>query len=382
VHRLIGAALAEIKHLYQDQGTRTVSLDVLKLHHGEDVQLEYPGDTDLLAYEPGAELREIPVPILTENPGRTDEEVGIEARERIPIGQQQLSLPRCRTQDESQSNNPQEPLAANPEEEENSEMSEVEPGHRSIIQWEDSWDTGVETPCTGGKTAATKTHQSEQSIPTTVEARTETGIEGGEMVNPTLSTKYADKPEGNTGWILDLPEIQREAKRRHQDPDWEPYLPQNKSYKEGRRYDGDKRKFDQDERPKSKMAKNEEQYWRGEKRRDPGSSEEEEGAMNPKRVRGKWTGDKEDEEEEDDESLINNIQTGGLTTDKGSVSQLHSRNKVVPKTRTGIWETMKSLLSGGQGGLRPGSSEAKIAENQKKRNLLKNHGTQDKATGY
>ena len=47
VHRLIGAALAEIKHLYQDQGTRTVSLDVLKLHHGEDVQLEYP---DLLIY--------------------------------------------------------------------------------------------------------------------------------------------------------------------------------------------------------------------------------------------------------------------------------------------------------------------------------------------
>ena len=107
--------------------------------------------------------------------------------------------------------------------------------------------------------------------------------------------------------------------------------------------------------------------------------------MNPKRVRGEWTGDKNDDK--GDESLINTIQTRDLTADKGSVSQLHSRKKVVPKTRMGIWETMKFWLAehrepGGQGGLRPGSSETKIAENQKRRNLLKNHGIQDKAPGY
>ena len=81
------------------------------------------------------------------------------------------------------------------------------------------------------------------------------------------------------------------------------------------------------------MAKNEEQYWRGEKRRDQGSSEEEEGAMNPKRVRGEWTGDKNDDK--GDESLINTIQTRDLTADKGAVSQLHSRKKVVPKNE--VW---------------------------------------------
>ena len=134
MHRLIGAALAEIKHLYQDQGTRTVSLDVLKLHHGEDVQLEYPGDEDLLAYEPGAELREIPVPIITENPGRTDEEMDTEARERIPRVQQPFPTRRV-TQEEIQPRSSQESSAANPDEAtqteiqwENSEMSEVEPG--------------------------------------------------------------------------------------------------------------------------------------------------------------------------------------------------------------------------------------------------------------
>ena len=91
-------------------------------------------------------------------------------------------------------------------------------------------------------------------------------MEDEEGINPTLRTRYFDQPEGNTGWIRDLPVIQREAKRRFEDPDWEPYLPKNKSYKEGRRYDGDKRKFDQEERPMSKIARGEQDYWRGQKR--------------------------------------------------------------------------------------------------------------------
>ena len=131
---------------------------------------KYPGDADLLAYEPGAELREIPVPILTENPGRTDEEMDMEAREQIPRVQQPF-LPRRVTQEEIQSSGSQESSAANFNEEtqlevqwKNSEMSEVEPGHQRINQWEDSSGTGVETPCTGGKTAATTTNQSEPSV--------------------------------------------------------------------------------------------------------------------------------------------------------------------------------------------------------------------------
>ena len=62
--------------------------------------------------------------------------------------------------------------------------------------------------------------------------------------------------------------------------------------------------------------------------------------MNPKRVRGQGTSDKDD----DESRLINTIQTRDLTVDKDAVSQLHSRKKVVPKTRFGIWGTMKFLL--------------------------------------
>ena len=121
----------------------------MKLYQGEDVHIEYPGDTDVLPYEPGAELGEIPVPILTENPSRTDEEMDTEARERIPRVQQPSPTRRA-TQDEIQSRSSQE-SPANPNEAtqtenqwENSEMGEVELGQESIIQWEDSSDTGVE----------------------------------------------------------------------------------------------------------------------------------------------------------------------------------------------------------------------------------------------
>ena len=125
----------------------------------------------------------------------------------------------------------------------------------------------------------------------------------------------------------------------------------------------------------NKVIRAEQDYWRGQKRVLQEELEEDGGPVTPKRIRGEVTRDNDTDDE-----ILNSL--GPLTADKGSVSQLHSRNKVVPKTRIGIWETMKFLLSGGQGGLRPGSSEAKIAENQKKRNLLKNHGIQDKATGY
>ena len=80
------------QHLYQDQGIRTVSLDVLKLHHGEEVQIEYPGDEDVLPYEPGAELTEIPVQKMQrETPCRTSRET-ITAQENLEAREQ--SLPR------------------------------------------------------------------------------------------------------------------------------------------------------------------------------------------------------------------------------------------------------------------------------------------------
>ena len=92
-------------------------------------------------------------------------------------------------------------------------------------------------------------------------------MEDEEGVNPTLRTKYVDQPERNTGWIRDLPVIQRENKRRFADPDWEPYLPKNKSWKESRQYDGEKRKYSEDDRPMNKVIRAEEEYWRGQKRR-------------------------------------------------------------------------------------------------------------------
>ena len=104
---------------------------------------------------------------------------------------------------------------------------------------------------TGGKTGATTTVQSEPSIQ--------------------LKKKYVDQPEDRqseskdqwenpdfeceTGWILDLEEVQKgEKKRKQVDPDWEPYIPKNKSLKESRGYDGNKRKS-QEDRPKNKIAK-------------------------------------------------------------------------------------------------------------------------------
>ena len=72
-------------------------------------------------------------------------------------------------------------------------------------------------------------------------------LEAPETANPTLQARYINQPEGsmtgketlnpeqNTGWILDLQDVQRERKRKQADPDWEPYIPKNKSWKESRR---------------------------------------------------------------------------------------------------------------------------------------------------
>ena len=108
----------------------------------------------------------------------------MEARERIPRVQQQPSLPRREAQDEE---------------------TPADEATLPDSQWEDSSGTGVETPCTGGKTAAKTTNQSEHSIPNSPsagDARRESDIEDEERINPTLSTKYVDQPERNTGWIV------------------------------------------------------------------------------------------------------------------------------------------------------------------------------------
>ena len=166
MHRLIGAALAEIKHLYQDQGTQTESLDVLKLHHGEEVQLEYPGDEDALPYEPGAELTEIPVQIMQ---GETDvEKMDSTEMQRERLLDVEQPPPRG-IANEGGNYNSQSGAREERVEDEADRAGRVEMPPESMNQWENSERVEVElvkeVP-TNGRTARTQGSSRVKEAPT------------------------------------------------------------------------------------------------------------------------------------------------------------------------------------------------------------------------
>ena len=124
--------------------------------------------------------------------------------------------------------------------------------------------------------------QFDQSEPTEAEDQSEQGeVQMEEQFDQSEQTSEEQWENYNSEYepaiIEDLEDIRdrqkQEHKRKQANPDWEPYIPKNKSLKEGRRYDGDKRKLEED-MPKNKMAKAEEEYWRGRKRENQGSGDE------------------------------------------------------------------------------------------------------------
>ena len=96
--------------------------------------------------------------------------------------------------------------------------------------------------------------------------------------------------------------------------------------------------------PKNKMAKGEEDYWRGEKRRNQGTFEEDDGSVAPKRVRGISLMGDNGNDDKSDEALINCTHPLEPTVDKTAVSQQNRRKKVTLAPRLGAWGTMKFLL--------------------------------------
>ena len=54
--KLIALSLAEIRHVYYPGEVKLVSLDVLKLYHGEDVVRQNPDDVDPDQYAENREL--------------------------------------------------------------------------------------------------------------------------------------------------------------------------------------------------------------------------------------------------------------------------------------------------------------------------------------
>ena len=71
VSRLIAPALAEIKPVYYPREEKLVSLDVLKLYHGEDVICHDPEDIDLHRWLDKGKLTELPEAPLGETEMRS-----------------------------------------------------------------------------------------------------------------------------------------------------------------------------------------------------------------------------------------------------------------------------------------------------------------------